>query len=102
MKAGNVFVRIAQLQLVKNVVPHPLGGAGGEGRNGTVGKMRAQTAQLPVFRAKLMPPLRDAMGFVNREKRDRYTLQPIKSIGSRQTFRRKIQQAELAFAMPFA
>ena len=37
------------------------------------------------------------MGFVNREERDRYTLKPIKGIGSRQAFRGKIQQAELAF-----
>ena len=87
VKAGNVFVRIAQLQLVKNVVTHPPGGAGGKSGDGTIGKMRPQPAQLPVFRAELMSPLGNAMGFIDREERDRDLLQPANGIGPRQPFR---------------
>ena len=74
MEAGNVFVRIAQLQLLKNVVPHLPGGAGGEGRDGMIGKMRAQPAQLPVFGAEFVPPFRNAMRFVDGEKANRHAL----------------------------
>ena len=44
VKAGNIFVGLAHLQLMKNVVPHALRGAGRKGRDGAVGKMRAQRA----------------------------------------------------------
>src|ERR1700730_6815287 len=95
MKAGNVFVRIAQLQLVQNVVTHTLGGAGGKGCDRAVRKMRAQPAELTVFRTELVPPLRDAMGFVNRKERDGDTLQPANGVRACQSFRRKIKQAEI-------
>ena len=98
MKAGDVFVRFAQLKLVNDVVAHALRGAGGECGDGTVGKMDSQAAQLAVFGAKLVSPFRNAMRFVDGEKRDRHALQPIERVRARQALRRKIQQAVLARA----
>ena len=37
---------------------------------GTFGKVLVQDAQFQVFGAEIMSPLRDAMGFVDGEKRD--------------------------------
>ena len=96
MKTGNVLVRIAQLKLVKNVVTHAPGGAGGKSGDGTIGKMHSQPAQLPVFRAKFMAPLRDAVRFINGEESDRDPLQPVNGIRPRQPFRRKIEQTIFA------
>ena len=39
VKAGNIFVRMAHLQLMKNVMAHSLRGAGGEGRDRAIRKM---------------------------------------------------------------
>ncbi len=68
MKAGNVFMRLAQRKLPNDVMPHVLRGAGREGRDGAIRKMIAQAAQQAVFGAKLVAPFRNAMRFVNGEK----------------------------------
>ncbi len=96
MKAGNVFVRIAQLKLIKDVVPHPPGGARRKSGDGPVRKMGAQAAQLAVFGAKFVPPFRDAVRLIDGEECDRNALQPANRIGARQTLGRKIQQPVLA------
>ena len=96
MEAGDVFVRIVQLELGKNVLTHPASGAGGESRDRAAGEMSAQTAQLAVFRTKFVAPLGDAMGLINGEECDWNALKPADSIGARQPFRRKIQEPVLA------
>ena len=68
MKAGNVLVGIAKLELIQNVMPHAPGRAGRKCRDGTIGKVTAQTAQLPVLGTKLMSPFGDAMRFVDGEE----------------------------------
>src|SRR5882672_11180839 len=90
MKAGDVLMRLAKLKLLQNVMTHPLGGAGGKSCDRTIGKMHTQTAQLPVFRTKLMAPFRDAVCLVDGEKRDWNTLEPADRIGASQPLRRKI------------
>ena len=77
MKTGNVFVRIAKLQLVQNVVPHAPRRAGRERRDRAIRKLLAQAAQLAVFRTKLMAPFRDTVSFVNRKEGCRHRLEPI-------------------------
>src|ERR1019366_827095 len=98
VEAGDVFVGIAKLELMDDVVPHTLRGARSERGNGAVGKMDPQAAQLAVFRAELVAPLRDAVRFVNGEERDRHALQPVERVRARQALRRKIQEAVLARA----
>ena len=71
MKAGDAAVRIAESKLSNDVMPHTLRGAGGEGGDGAVGKMRAQAAELAVFGSEFVAPLRNAMRFVNRKKQNR-------------------------------
>ena len=56
VKAGNVLVRIAQAELVNDVVPDPACGAGGKGSDGKVREMDAQRAELPVIGPELVSP----------------------------------------------
>src|SRR5271154_1344350 len=100
VKAGDIFIGTAQLQLRQNVVPHMPRGARRESRDRTIGKLRAQPAQLPVFGTEFVPPLRDAMRLVNREKRHRHILQPADRVATRHTLRRHIQQPVSAFPRP--
>src|ERR1035438_6345970 len=93
VEAGDVFVRLAQAQLVQNVLPHALGGARRERRDRLVRKIRPQRTQLPVIRPELVPPLRNAVRFVDGEKRQRQLLQPPHRILPRQPFRGKVQQS---------
>ena len=67
-KAGDVSVRIAQAELLDDVVANALGGAGGEGGDGTIGEEFAEAAKLPIFGAEVMAPFGDAMCFVDGEK----------------------------------
>src|SRR6185503_9760843 len=98
MEAGDVFVRVAQAKLMKNVVPHLLRGAGSESGNRTRRKVFTQLAQLPIFRTKLVSPFGDAVGLVDCKQRDGNLLQPIERVFARQSFRRKIQQAKFSAA----
>ena len=55
MKAGDIFVRIAKLELVENIVAHTPGGAGGESGDGLIGEVLAQGAELAVLGAESWP-----------------------------------------------
>ena len=93
MKAGNVFIRLAEMELGENVSPDVFGCAGGEGGDGAVGKALAQAAELAVFGAEFVSPLGDAVGFVNGEKLDGHLLEPTQRIGTGEALGRKIKQA---------
>ena len=96
VKAGDVLVRIAQLQLVNDVVAHPPRGAGGERRDRALGKMKPQPAQLPVVGPEFVSPLRDAVRLINRKKRNRHLLEPRERVLARQPLRRHVQQPVLS------
>src|ERR1700685_3690201 len=96
VKAGDVFIGLAKLELRQNVVTNVARGAGRERGNGMIGKMRAQAAQLPVFGAEFVSPLGDAMSFVDGKKGDRNFLQPADGISASDAFGRQIKQAVCA------
>ena len=56
-ETGDVFVRIAQTELLDDVAANAFRGAGGEGCDGAVGKNLAQATKLAVLRAEFMAPL---------------------------------------------
>ncbi len=90
MKAGDIFVRIAQRELLDDIMPHLPRGTGRESCDRAVRKMSAERAKLPVFGPEFVAPFGDAMRFVDREKRNWYALQPFDGIGPRETFRGEI------------
>src|SRR5271166_1707057 len=69
-EAGDGFEGIAEFELGDDVVADLLGGAGGEGGDGLIGEKGAEFAELAIFGAEVVAPLRDAMGFINSEEGD--------------------------------
>ncbi len=92
MKAGNVFIRLAEMELGENVGADMFGCAGGEGGDRAVGKALAQAAELAVLGTEFVSPLGDAVGFVDGEKRDGHLLEPTQRIGAGEALGRKIKQ----------
>ena len=68
MKTRDVFVRIAQLKLVDNIVAYPLSGAGGKSCDGPLREIGAQRVQLTVFWAEFVTPLRNTVRLINHKK----------------------------------
>jgi hypothetical protein len=88
------FCGSRSFQLFEDVVPHALCGAGREGGDGLVGKVLPQRAELAVFGPEFVTPFGNAVGFVDGEEGQRNPPQPPDGVGARQTFRRKVEQAE--------
>jgi len=59
---------VGKFQLGNDIVAHALGGSGGQRHDWHIGKPLAQLAQLALFWAKVVPPFRDAVGFVDRDR----------------------------------
>ena len=92
MEADDILVRLAQLELLQNIVPHAPRGAGREGCDGAIGKVAPQTAQLPVVRPEFMPPLRDTVRLVDGKKRDWDMLKPVDGVHTRQALRERYRR----------
>jgi len=75
-------------------------GGGGEGDQRHLGEEAPQAAELHVFGPEIMPPLGDAVGFVNGKEGDLHLLQPLQEGIAHQTFRRHIEQLQLAVVQP--
>ena len=56
------------MKLVDDVLPHRLGRGRREGVEGGFGKLVAERGELAVLRAKVVTPVADAMGLVDRER----------------------------------
>src|SRR5260370_17474156 len=76
MKAGNIFMRIAQPELINDVMTHLPGGAGGKRSDRKAGETIARRAELPGLRTKFVAPLPPPMPLINGNTRDVHTLQP--------------------------
>ena len=94
MKTRDVFKRLAQPQLLNNVVPNALRGARRERRDRLVREQLPQAAQLAILRPEIVPPFRNTMRFVNREEGNRHALEPLRGTVQHHTLRRKIEQPE--------
>src|SRR5690242_13629212 len=97
-KAGDVLERLAEPELLDDVVADALGGAGGEGGNRAVREKFAEAAELAILGAEVMAPFGNAMGFVNSEERDGDAPKPCGSAVEGDAFRREIEKAIAALA----
>ena len=100
VEADDVLIRLSQLELLQDIVPYELGGAGGERGYGAVREILAQGAQLAILRTELMAPFGNTVRFVDGEEGDRRLLQPADGVRPREALRREIQQAVFAGAHP--
>ena len=60
----------------RDILPHRRGGAAGERDGVGITELVAYAAELPVARAKVVPPFADAVGLVHREERGPKTRLP--------------------------
>ena len=88
VKAGNVLIRLAQAQLLQNVVADAARGAGRERGDGLIRKIFAQRAELPVLRTEFVAPFGDAMRFVDGKKCNGRPREPRYRVLARQPLRR--------------
>src|SRR5215469_9844914 len=96
MEAGDVLVRIVQLQLSQDVMAHALRGAGSKSGDRTIGKVFSQAAELTVLWAELVAPLGNTMRFVDGEQSQRHSAQPADRVRASQPLGGKIDQAVFA------
>ena len=96
VEAGDKAARLAQMQLLDNVLAHPGGGGGGQGHHRHAGKERAQLGKLPVFGPEIVAPFADAMGLVHGDQIDVPTLEILQETGQHQPFRRDVKKAVFA------
>ena len=97
-KAGDVLVRIAQAELIDDVVADPLGGAGSESGDWAVGKELAEAAELAILGPEVVAPFGDAMCLIDREERDGHAAEPGGSAVEGDAFGREIEEAIVALA----
>src|SRR5579862_2622456 len=91
VEARNEDLRVAKLESEKDVLARLTVGGRGEGDEGHAGELRRKRAQLHVFRAEVVAPLRDAMSFVDREAGNGDLAQPSLEIGGHQAFGRNVK-----------
>ena len=75
VETGNEHARALQFQLHHDFLACDRVRRGGERNARNVGKPFVQNRQTPVFGAKIVPPLRNAMRFIDREQRHRHLIQ---------------------------
>ena len=59
--------RVKQIELLDDVVAHLRRGGGGKGVQAGIRKHLAQRSELAILRAKIVPPVADAVGLVHNE-----------------------------------
>ncbi len=62
--------RVGKVEMLDDVLAHPLGGRGGEGHDRDAREALAQSAKLPVLGPEIVAPLGDAMRLVNDDAAD--------------------------------
>ena len=88
--------RIGQREPLENLSPGAGFGGGGERNARHRRKGRGQLGQAQVFRAKVMPPLGDAVRLVNGDQRQRAALQQRQGARLHESFRGDVDQTQLA------
>ena len=65
VKGGPHPKRVAQSEALDDIGLHPQGGGGGKGGDRRFGKPIDQLRQMEIIGTEIMPPFRDAVGFVD-------------------------------------
>ena len=100
IEAADEDGRIAELQLVGDIVPHPRRCSGGKSMQARFGEVFPEERQPPVFGPEVMPPLADAVCFVDGKCADAAALDPFEQPWGEESFRGHEDQP--AFALGHA
>ena len=96
VEAGDEFGGVFQVQVVFDVGAGFGVGGGGEGDAGNGGIAVGQKAELAVFGAEVVPPLADAVGFVDGKQADGGVVEKTQKAFGNQAFGRNIKQFQTA------
>ena len=97
IEAGQEHLALLQAQSLADVLAGAGIGRGGEGEPRHLWEACRQLIELAVFGAEIVAPLRDAMGFVDREQADRQGCrQTLEQVAAQQPLRRHVQQLQRA------
>ena len=91
VEAGDEAFGVRDVQLIEDVFSDALGCGRSEGDTGNVGEFPADGVELPVVRAKVVPPFGDAVRLVHRDEADGQCVEENAETGERQTLRRDIE-----------
>ena len=94
VEAGNEHLGRFQMQLGDDFAPGQLVCGGGEGDARHRREIGGQKTEFAIFRAKVVAPLRDAVGFVDGEQGDLGARQQIARALAQQTLGRDVEQIE--------
>ena len=100
VEAGDKNGGVAELEMPDNVHADPLGGGRGERGDGHIRQQSPQAFELAVFRAKIVPPFRDAVRLVNREGGDVPGAEVLLPVVEHQPLGSGVEQAELSLVQP--
>ena len=70
VEAGHKDLRLAEAQMLDDVLPHAFGGGRRERHERNVGEPLAQLRDLAILGTEIMPPLGNAVGLVDRDRAD--------------------------------
>ena len=89
-----------QGQLLDDVAADAVGGRGRQGDGGRIAQQAAEIAQPGVIGAKIVPPLADAMGLVDRQQLQPHRPHRLEEPPAAEPLRHHVDQAELAGRHP--
>ena len=89
-------VRLGEFEVAHDVLGHQFRGRGGERQHGDSGELFAQFGDAQVRGAEVVAPLRDAVGFVNGQKRDVHPHDAQAERLGGQSFRRDVEEFHVA------
>ena len=95
VEAADLNQRVVQPQQAHNVATGSVIGGSGKRHKRQRGEALTQLAKGRVFRAEVMPPLRDTVRLIHRQHRRIPVRQMLKEVIQHQTFRGDIEQANL-------
>ena len=93
-------VRVRELELLDDVLPHTARGGGGERHEGNIGQLFAELRDLPILGAEIVAPLGDAVRFVDGDELDIPLPQFLQKRRHHQPLRGDVEQAILAIEEP--
>ncbi len=96
VETGDEFVGRGELERGTDVLPYPRRGCGRERQADRIREAISHFDELAIFGAEVVPPLRDAVGFVDREQGNFQSREKREDARGEQRFGRDVEQLHFA------
>ena len=101
VETGDEFVRGGKIERGADVLPHSGGGGGSKRKTNRFGKPLSHFDDLTILRSEVMPPFRDAVGFVYGNAIDLNRIEKRENVLHEKCFWRNEKQFHIAVADVF-